>query len=362
MYTDKWNEICFLLNENIRHGISESDFELNVVQALRVLDWKEFSGDIKIRPSFQIGASNRLTPDIVVNSREKKNLFVIEIKQPDLPISIEFQKQLFSYMRQLRLEYGLLVGQVIQIFYDGDLTDNDEPILLETLEYKRDSTKGEKFVELFSKQTFSYDLLNSFTSNALKKINRIEDHKKLLQKILSKEYQLKLEDLIKQDFLANYDSELIDNVLKEISINITPINQLEIKNLNHQVHEIDKSENNIQRDKTKYSFKGTGIVLPKNRFVLELVRVYLKKHPSDFTTLKNIFKDEYQGSTGVINRLDFVNNKYANKSNKRHFTGKDEILISKDNVQFVVSTEWGKHNVRNIVNIARKIGFEIEEV
>lgn len=54
--------------------------------------------------------------------------------------------------------------------------------------------------------------------------------------------------------------------------------------------------------------------------------------------------------------------KFANKSNKRHFVGMGEVLVSKDNIQFVVSTEWGIHNIRNIVDLGKKWGFEIEEV
>lgn len=103
MNNEKWNEICFLLSENIRTEISESDFEQSVINALRVLEWKEYSGDLQIRPYFQIGASNRIVPDIVINSAEKKNLFVIEIKQPNIPLNTKFQNQLFSYMRQLKL-------------------------------------------------------------------------------------------------------------------------------------------------------------------------------------------------------------------------------------------------------------------
>jgi len=36
MNNEKWNEICFILSDNIRTVISENDFEQNVVQALRV--------------------------------------------------------------------------------------------------------------------------------------------------------------------------------------------------------------------------------------------------------------------------------------------------------------------------------------
>lgn len=166
---EKWEEICFLLSENVKKEISESEFEQNIIQALRVLNWKEFTGDIQIRPSFQIGASNRIMPDIVINSVDNKNLFVIEIKQPNIPLTTSFQQQLFSYMRQLRLQYGILIGQAIQVFYDGDLTQHDDPVLLETIQINKEDNKGKKFVELFYKDNFSFENLNAFTQNSLKK-------------------------------------------------------------------------------------------------------------------------------------------------------------------------------------------------
>lgn len=90
MNTDKWEEICFLLSDNIKTEISESSFEQNFIQALRVLDWKQFSGDFDIRPSYQIGASNRITPDFVIKSSNNQKLFVIEIKQPNIPLTSTF--------------------------------------------------------------------------------------------------------------------------------------------------------------------------------------------------------------------------------------------------------------------------------
>lgn len=362
MNTENWNEICFLLSGNVRADTSEREFEKNVIQALRVLGWKEFLGDFQIRPSFQIGASNRIMPDFVINSAEKKNLFVIEIKQPSIPLNINFQQQLFSYMRQLRLQYGVLIGQAIQIFYDGDLTDHDAPVLLETIEFEQDSAKGLKFVKFFSKQTFSYEVLNTFTLNSLKKINRKADHKKLQQKILSTEYQIELLELIKQDFLNNYDAELIDNVLKEISIQIQRKQQLTLEEPTLQHYTLNEDKNKNSKDYTKYIINGSGERLPKSRFVLEFVKAYLQKYPTDFSSLKQVFKDEYQGSIGVINKLDFVEINYANKSKKRHFIKKDEILMSADNIQFVVSTEWNKDTIRNIVKLARENGFIIDEV
>ena len=361
MNNDKWNEICFLLSDKIKTGISESDFEQNVIQALRVLGWKEFLGDIQIRPPFQIGASNSIKPDFVINSSEKKNLFVIEIKQPSIPLNTNFQRQLFSYMRQLRLQYGLLIGQVIQIFYDGDLTNHDDPVLLETIDFEIDNSKGLKFVELFSKESFSYELLQSFTLKSLKRINRKVEQKKLRKKVLSTDYQSELLELIKQNLLNKYDAELINNVLQEVKINITAKNQIEVEELKHQENVRQRVENISKRDNTRYILNKNSDLLFKNRFVLEVVREYLKRNPKTFEELKEVFPDKMQGS-GVINKLSFVETKYANKSNKRHFIREDEILVSKDNIKFVVSTEWAIGNINNIVNFARKEGFEVEEV
>ena len=359
---EKWEEICFLLSENVEKEISESEFEQNVIQALRVLNWKEFTGDIQIRPSFRFGASNRMMPDFVINSADKKNLFVIEIKQPNIPLTTSFQQQLFSYMRQLRLQYGILIGQSIQVFYDGDLTQHDDPVLLETIQIDKDDIKGQRFVELFAKDNFSFDKLNTFTQNSLKKINRRAEKKILTDKIMSEEYQSTVFELIKQDFLHVYDAELIDNALKEISINISTTPDFEIAKPKTTNNNWEISESTQSRDTTKYRLNGNGKRLAKNRFVLELVRQYSRKNPSNFSSLKNLFKDEYQGSTGVINEIEYVKTKYANKSDKRHFTAKDEILESADGVKFVVSTQWGKHNITEIVDLARREGFQVDEV
>lgn len=171
MYIEKWNEICFLLSENLPADLSENDFGHEVIQALRILGWKEYKGEIEKEHAVHFGSANKLRPDFIIKS-DNTRLFVIEIKNPRLPFNSFWQKQLFSYMRQLKLDYGLLIGQKIQIFYDGELINQEDPILIETISFERDSKKGQKFVELFSKETYDRDQLNSFTKEALKKINR----------------------------------------------------------------------------------------------------------------------------------------------------------------------------------------------
>lgn len=243
MNTEKWNEICFHLFENIKSDISERDYENNVIKALTVLEWKEFSGNVEIRPSIRIGANNRITPDFVIRSNEEERLFVIEIKQPNLPLNSNFQQQLFSYMRQLKLEYGILIGQRIQIFYDG-FSGQENPILLENIEFKRENKKAIEFVNIFSKSTFNKTSLENYKSISLERIKRKNNSKKLKEKILTDSFQEKVRELIKQEFLKEYDDNLIENILNEININITSKNVLQENNQIELITSQNSKENN----------------------------------------------------------------------------------------------------------------------
>lgn len=357
MYNDKWNEICFLLSENVKSNISEGEFEQNVIRALEALNWREFSGDINIRPSIQVGASGYIVPDFVIKNPDEKNLFVIEIKQPTIPLSTNFQQQLFSYMRLLKLDYGLLIGQVIQLFYDGNLSNRDTPVILETFEFKRDNPKGNKFVELFLKDNFSFESLEAFTINSLKRINRKAEEKELQKKVLSTEYQTEVVELIKQDLLKEYDSELIDNVLQDMSLTIASKNNIKVEIPNFQQNVIREANNTPStRDYTKYSFNGKSN-LGKGKFVLEVVSEYLKQNPSTYEELLLVFPNSLQRSSiGVIERLDVIQS-YDGKRDIRYYIKDHETLISSDNVEFAVSREWGSGNINNIEELATKLGF-----
>ena len=113
------------------------------------------------------------------------------------------------------------------------------------------------------------------------------------------------------------------------------------------------------RDKTKYLFNGKK--LGKGKLVLEVVTEYLNQNPnSTFEHLLKKFPSELQGSTGVINKVEFITEKYANSSKQRHFMKGTEILTSFDDIEFAVSTEWGIGNINRILELAEMEKYEIE--
>ncbi|MCF1753174.1 type I restriction enzyme HsdR N-terminal domain-containing protein [Mariniradius sediminis] len=368
MSKEKWNELCYHLSEKINGDISEKEFEAIVDKALYVLGWREFSGDFEIRPSFQLGSTkNSLKPDFLIKSNSTgQKLFVVEIKRPNLPLSAQNQIQLSTYMRQFKLPFGILIGPQIQVFYDGHLNKQENAALIKTIDFKRDSSAGEQFVELFSKESFSADALHAFAADSLNEINQKQKVAELTKRIVSPDFHQKVKDLVRQHLIQESGEDVVDAALEKVEIEIRKLGTLAIQNLNViPQKEIKHSPNHLlsrERDKTKMIINGNGIRLPKNRFVLEFIRNFLAVKPKTFNQLKNIFRDDLQGSTGVINELGYVQQKYQHTDDKRHFTKEHEILTSADNIRFVVSTEWTIDNVQNIVKIAEKEGFKIDQV
>ncbi|MBK9357018.1 MAG: type I restriction enzyme HsdR N-terminal domain-containing protein [Bacteroidales bacterium] len=339
-----------------------------VEKGLEILGWSEFSCDFAIRPNCQLGSKrNSLRPDFLIKSSETdEKLFVIEIKKPKTILIQQNQTQLSTYMRQFKLPFGLLIGPQIQIFYDGLLNPEDNAVLIETIEFKRGSSEGERFVQLFSKANFNLLALKEYAATYLKLVKRAADIQKLKQKITSEKFTLQIAFLIKQELSKDYNREMIDEVMQNIDIHVDIKKYLPVLNSIPDSGILKNTVSNLknkgQHDSTRYILNGNGIKLAKNRFVLEFIREYIKRFPSEFRHLKEVFHDSLQGSTGVINSLELVNKKYAHTPKKRHFVQGNEILTSSDHIPFVVSTEWSIGNVQSIVRIAREKGFIVEEL
>ena len=215
-----------------------------------------------------------------------------------------------------------------------------------------------------------HNALNEFAKKSYQKINEKNIENEIKNKLLSVEFRENLFELIFDKLSVQYDINLVSKVLRNLKIDISENfsssiiskdkNYLDDILTSNMIDNINQKQ--YSRDKTKYIINGNGIRLPKNRFVLEFVRNYLNQKALTFRELKNIFLDEYQGSTGVINQLEVVERKYLNKADKRHFMNYNEILTSSDEIKFVVSTQWKLDNVQNILKLAKREGFKIDEV
>ena len=90
-----------------------------------------------------------------------------------------------------------------------------------------------------------------------------------------------------------------------------------------------------------------------------LVKDYHNKHQDlTFEEIEKVFPPKLQGSFGVVRTMDFINGK--NYTGKRYFTEYDDIIISSDEKIFAVSRDWDKDNMPNIVEVAKKLGYNVE--
>ena len=119
-----------------------------------------------------------------------------------------------------------------------------------------------------------------------------------------------------------------------------------------------ESNDKNTKDITKYIFKNS--IYGKSRLVHAVIREYIVANPeTSYSELKHIFPPKTQGSIGVFNHFEYVENKYKDKANKRHFI-KDAELIQLSDCKVAICTEWGVGNINAFIKAAQSINYEIE--
>ncbi|MCD6535186.1 MAG: type I restriction enzyme HsdR N-terminal domain-containing protein [Deltaproteobacteria bacterium] len=219
-YQEIWQEICFILSDSVKENISEKDFEHQVLRALEVLGWREFKGEIERQILIQVGRQGILKPDLVVYGERKKALIVIEVKRPQEDISRDDSiSQLKSYMRQMKADFGFLVGNQIRIYYDGNLNPQADPLLIDKIPYLKDEKAGVSFAELFEKSNFQSEFYLPILKKKIRKFNIKRESQKLKTILLSKDTKIKILEFLEKEF-ADYDSDIFASVMSEINISL----------------------------------------------------------------------------------------------------------------------------------------------
>lgn len=204
----KWEVICYLMK--INRNSREDLFQSEIVNIFEKLGWSRYNKEIEEKRKIQIGSAKSFIPDIIIKNLNK-DLFVIELKKPIALYINRNDSQIFSYMRQLRLNVGLLINDSIHVFYEDN--NYSVPVEILNIEFNEHSIGGPKFIALFSKETFNYAELIKYCSNQLRKLDVID-------LISSNEYKEKVFELIKNDLRDHFENEVIDLAFKSIEINI----------------------------------------------------------------------------------------------------------------------------------------------
>lgn len=355
---DLWKKFVYPLIDAKKKDLDEDSYHRIIEFQLQLLGWASYMGEICHKENIPIGNNNFIQPDILVKLNGEVQ-FVIEVKRPVHELTERERIQLESYMRQLKIEVGVYIGDHIEVIYDKPKSKNAITVL--ALPLNLEEKRGSQFVELFSKENFSRDEIIKFCEDRLVQIKKQADLNKIKKDLVSNANSIIVESLT-TSLLDKYGESFSKDEIKKMlsTLKFNAFDEQQQDNLS-KIHGDTETEKSITHtlDHTLYSLNG-GEPLKKNRFVLEMVSTYVKQHPeATFSTLESIFKPELQGSFGVIRTLDFIKKK--NFTGKRYFLKENEILHSSDNVLFAVSSEWGKDNIDNIEKIATKLGYTIKK-
>jgi hypothetical protein len=214
---EKWNEICFLIGEHKNNNTKEDFFQLEIEHIFEILGWSRFKKEIITKERTKVGATNSIIPDIIIRNNEN-NLIVVELKRPNSPIE-NHCKQLFSYMRLQKVQFGLLIGEKIQFFYETPI-DTKPPKLILEIEFIPNNSKGIEFIELFSKEMFNEDKIVKFCNDRLDLIEVEKEKKDIVNYLKSEDGEGYILKLIGDDLYKKYNEEIIDEIISQITINI----------------------------------------------------------------------------------------------------------------------------------------------
>ena len=243
-YSEMWDEFCFLLSENISPDLSEKDFENQVVRAIEVLGWREFRNEIERQPTVQLGREGTLRPDLIIYGNDRRALVVVEVKRPSESVTRNnIIGQLRSYMRQMKSDFGFLIESDLRIYYDGPSNPHPDPLLLEKIDFERNSKEGINFFQLFNKRSFLNKEYHDYSETKIRKFNKKREVKSIIERMLSFEIKQKIISYLRNEF-SDIGDETFSEAIEQVNIEISKKETIEPTQ-----EKFEKGEPRIQRRK-----------------------------------------------------------------------------------------------------------------
>jgi len=217
---DIWNDLCYRIQrKNYNHP--EREFQIIAENLFEKLGWLQYKGEIITQKAIPVGASKTVKPDIVI-SGSGKNLFVIELKKPNISISERNSGQLFSYMRLLKLNFGILLGETLQAYYEVS-NDDESPRKIVEIQFNLDSEEGINFIKLLSKNEYSPDNIENYCKRKIEFEAENEKAQQYIADLCSEKGTRIVTNLLKEKLSENFSEDVIVSIINAIKINISRI-------------------------------------------------------------------------------------------------------------------------------------------
>ena len=178
----KWNEFVFGLCRAKEKNSEEREYHQEIERQLQLLGWSLYYKEICHKPSIHIGNSNHIQPDILIK-KDGEEEFVIEVKRPSHKLVKKDVEQLQSYMRQLKLNVGVYIGEHIEVFYD--MPGSKDAVSVLRIPLEPDNNEGTLFVDQFSKEGYDKARVLAFCKQRIEEKQRQAELDKLRDDIIA---------------------------------------------------------------------------------------------------------------------------------------------------------------------------------
>ena len=371
---DIWNEICFDLKQCFQNHVLEKEYENAVIHCMALLGWKKSRGEIQSQCPVQTGHEKKYADVVILQDGIEQ--FVIEMKRPDHVLSKEDELQLFSYMRLLnhQVSFGLYIGEKICLYFD-DVNLPDRPEQVFSVDIVEDNPDGLKFVELFSKESFSIKALSDFCKKQKSIMVEQKQMQEEVERLIKDRDGSVIKELLKKKYLEDGRSEQwVDNVLDQFRVTVSRaitndensvqsvpvVRKRQIEDPHFREYTVSNDENYTRRG--NFSINGEGHYC-KNRCALEVVKRYSREKDLSYKEIESFFNGRIPN---LVMSYDEVvrkqQNSYDKAKDKRwHFKYP---LKSSDGIVFLVSTQIGDGcpiDFKEVLRLASSLGYDIKK-
>lgn len=209
---EKWNQFVYVLCEAKKKDVDEDTYHSLIENQLQLLNWMMYKGEICHKPNIPIGNSKFIQPDILIKS-ENEEQFVIEVKRPVHTQTERERVQLESYMRQLKLDVGIYIGEHIEVFYDKPKSKDAVSVMRIPLEI--DNKLGARFAEKFFRDNFSRDAIVDYCEERIKEIQRQASLNKIKESLIA-DAQAQITESLKPYLMEKYGSSFSEEEIKSM--------------------------------------------------------------------------------------------------------------------------------------------------
>lgn len=158
-----------------------------------------------------VGSAHTVRPDIVI-SNGQENLYVIELKKPSANFIARNTDLLISYMRLLKLNCGVLLGDSVRVFYDAP-NDKSDPVEIANIPFEEDNTDGTKLLDVIKHDGFTQQRLVEYCENRLRLIDARRNADRIVEMICGDAGHDFIAETVRKAILEENSEEIADLVM-----------------------------------------------------------------------------------------------------------------------------------------------------